>query len=1230
MTELVNFIFYKLLMLRYTLFILLICCTRQLNAQQLKPIDFEQYTTANGLSDNAVTGIAEDARGYLWISTLWGLNRFDGNRFITHYSNNDSNSIPSNDLWRINWLDDKRFAIYGTAVHIVNTENVQQQNLFIPYHDKKHQFKFNMTMGVLGDDDGSVYVLSRSGFYHFDKKQKLVSRFDYYQEQEVPLYHFVFGADMMEIDKNQLLIISVNGLHVYDKSKKHLNKIKAGDYPLLDEFISYPNPPFYFFQVKPGEFFVFRINENLLVHVDLQQRIRSASLLPIHATTEIGWRSKMLSMNDSCFYISSQQSGIYTFCFSRRTGTVKFDPVKQLEIFSCNTIVKGRDNRLLIGTNKGLLRQKIRKSLVETAMLPAGLQQQFPNTRFDDIHLSGNKIYAATREAGLAVFDRATFSFDRTISFNHLDKGGNYIRALASVDEKTLLLGLQGKLILFNTLTGKAKAITPQGWNAPYDWTSDLLNDNRNNIWVSSRNIYQYKIDSGKFEELPKFSQLLDVPVNAAADGNGNIWFASHGLARYNISSGQFDLYLDSFPFMKMPDKQVGALSIDNRNRVWFSSKNNGLILYDTKTRSFRQFSKKDGLPDDAIQSSVLVNDILWLACRSGIACIDTRNFKISSFGKADGFPPGIIGEGSRFFYDEARQQLYIGFRDAVARFKPEELLQFSTQPSTFIESVLLNGNERIYLLDGTIYSSWKNKGLTVNIGSINFFDGSTQQYAYRIADNDSVSWIDIGNQNSFNISKFAPGNHKVQVKIYSPSNRWPEQVRELQLSVSFPFWQKNWFIIASIVLLVLLLYYYVRWRAMVVRRKEMQNTQIEKLRAEDYKAQFELEQISNYFSSSLADKKTEEAVLWDVAANLISRLNYEDCIIYVWNKEKTKLVQKAAYGPKSNPERLSDDAFEVEPGIGIVGYVMQTKKPLLVNDTRKDSRYRVDDEFRLSELAVPIIDNDELLGVIDSEHSQVNYFSERDIKILTTIATLIGNKLKQLKSEQSLEAKKQELAGINEQLVEARLSALQTQMNPHFVFNALNSIKFMILDADNEKASRYLSKFALMIRMTLEHSKVTFVTLQDNIQYLKAYLEMERLRFDDGFSYQVYTDEIVDITETMLPSMMIQPLVENAIWHGLMNSSDEKKLMISFTQHNNRVRCVIEDNGIGIQQSEKLRKEHRPMHRSMGLENLRNRIRIMNEKYKTDCTIEITDLAEIGSVHSGTRVILELNLINL
>jgi two-component system LytT family sensor kinase len=443
------------------------------------------------------------------------------------------------------------------------------------------------------------------------------------------------------------------------------------------------------------------------------------------------------------------------------------------------------------------------------------------------------------------------------------------------------------------------------------------------------------------------------------------------------------------------------------------------------------------------------------------------------------------------------------------------------------------------------------------------------------------------------------------------------------------PFWKEGWFVGIMIGLALMALYLFVHWRTNVARKKEMEKTHIEKLKADDYKNQFELEHISHYFSSSLAGKKTQDEVLWDVAANLIGKMNYVDCIIYSWNDDKTKMVQKAAYGPKGKPEYISEQFFDVSPGQGVVGHVIETRQPLLIRDTRKDSRYRVDDAFRLSEICVPIVHNDELLGIIDSEHDMPDYFTERDIQILTTIATLIGNKLKQIESERSLEVKRKELASTNEQLAEARLSALQAQMNPHFVFNALNSIKRMILDRDNEKASRYLSKFALMIRMTLNHSKETFVTLEENIEYLKAYLEMEQLRFDESFTYQISTADNIDTVDSAIPSLMIQPIVENAIWHGLLQAEADKNILIGFTQCDNRITCTVEDNGIGIRRAQKLKETNKPPHQSVGLENLKKRIKIMNEKYDTDCSLEITDLGDAGNGKRGTRVVLRFNVIN-
>ena len=890
--------------------------------------------------------------------------------------------------------------------------------------------------------------------------------------------------------------------------------------------------------------------------------------------------------------------------------------------------MEDKDGSLWVGTNRGLFRQDKLKSIVQTSYLPSGIEDRFPNVRIFNIGVVRDRVYVGTYDAGLFTFDKKTLQFQKQVLFPEKQRI-NDIRSLSIINESELLLGTLGPLAIYNINKEKEKILRPPQWDIVQNWTGYIYKDSRGDHWISADNIYRYRPGTGQFTVIPNHKELLDVPFVMDEDREGNIWMGCHGLARYNITTHSYDRYLDSFPFIKMPDKQVAALVVDARNTLWFNTHNNGLVAYDIDRNVFTHFTKKDGLPDDNITSLVALGNKIWIASYSGLACIDIHSLHIVSFGKGDGFPVLPIA-GYSLYYDSTANQMYVTFSQAISRFNPDHMLSKKVAPRLFIENAVFNGNQTHFLPKDTLEASWKDDELQITIGTINFFDGEAQRFAYRIYKDYNTSWVDIGNQTSFSISGLKPGKHLIQVKTYSPNHRWPEQFKQLLFIVETPFWQQTWFQIMTGVILLISIFLVVKWSTSVARKKEMVKTQLESIKAAHYKNQFELEQISNYFSSSLAAKKSIDDVLCGVAHDLIGRMDYEDCVIYLWNRDKTKMVQKAAWGPKGKPGIISEDVFEVAPGQGIVGEVISSGQPVLVKDTRKDPRYRVDDDFRFSEVAVPIIHDNEVLGVIDSEHSEANYFTERDIKILTTIATLIGNKMKQMESEQSLEAKQKELVGINEQLAEARLSALQAQMNPHFVFNALNSIKRMILDGDNEKASRYLSKFALMIRMTLEHSKQLFVSLDENLEYLEAYLDMEKLRFDDSFQYSIETDEQVDTTETVLPSMMIQPLVENAIWHGLMHATHDKKINIVFSQTDNKMICTIEDNGIGISHSEKLRKKHRPLHRSVGLENLRKRIKIMNEKYGTDCSLDIVDMGECGINGSGTRVTLQFKLMNI
>ncbi len=155
-----------------------------------------------------------------------------------------------------------------------------------------------------------------------------------------------------------------------------------------------------------------------------------------------------------------------------------------------------------------------------------------------------------------------------------------------------------------------------------------------------------------------------------------------------------------------------------------------------------------------------------------------------------------------------------------------------------------------------------------------------------------------------------------------------------------------------------------------------------------------EIERTINYFSTSLFGKNTVDEILWDVAKNCIGRLGFVDCVIYLLDEEKQLLVQKAAYGNK-NPNDFEIYApIDIPMGEGIVGHVAKLGSALLVEDTSKDSRYIADDETRLSELAVPLIYNNKLIGVIDSEHPEKNFFTQHHLDILNTISSLCANKV--------------------------------------------------------------------------------------------------------------------------------------------------------------------------------------------------------------------------------------------
>lgn len=225
-------------------------------------------------------------------------------------------------------------------------------------------------------------------------------------------------------------------------------------------------------------------------------------------------------------------------------------------------------------------------------------------------------------------------------------------------------------------------------------------------------------------------------------------------------------------------------------------------------------------------------------------------------------------------------------------------------------------------------------------------------------------------------------------------------------------------------------------------------------------------------------------------------------------------------------------------------------------------------------------------------------------------LASIIGFILYRRKQDAVSKSKEAEF---NAKVSDTELKALRSQMNPHFIFNSLNSIGDYIIKNDTQSASDYLSKFAKLMRLTLENSEKKEILLSEDIALLKTYMDIERKRFNNKFNYTIQVDSNLDAENIVVPPMILQPFIENSIVHGLSQKEAPGLITISFKAENNMLICSVDDNGIGRKHS--VLNKNNPDNKSMGMAITKSRIEIINKLKNTNGTVEIIDKTE------GTRI---------
>ncbi|MGZ5190416.1 MAG: histidine kinase, partial [Flavisolibacter sp.] len=686
----------------------------------------------------------------------------------------------------------------------------------------------------------------------------------------------------------------------------------------------------------------------------------------------------------------------------------------------------------------------------------------------------------------------------------------------------------------------------------------------------------------------------------------------------------------------------VTDMLLDAYGHIWISTMGDGIFICSSDKsglKLIKQFTEKDGLTS-MIYLDLLIDKYqhVWAAGHAQISIMKANekgDYFISHYDQTHGY----INDNYHTvkLLQTSDGLIWIATSSGTFNFAPSQALKYTRSLTVDIRGVTTEDNESLekFVERKNDTSSLITYKLPYNVndlhfefGSINLSDPTGVRYRYRLTGADS-NWIEAGNSGTVDFRNLDPGNYTFEVKASSSSNQWSSPAR-LEFNIQPPIWTRGWFIGSVALLVVSLSFYVIKRREKHIRQKEAEKTELQKLKAISYQYKLEIEQVTNFFATSISKQKTVDDILWDVAKNCISKLGFEDCVIYLKDEERNVLVQKAAWGPKTTEENKIINPIEIPVGKGIVGSVAETGKPVIINDTSLDARYIVDDARRDAEISVPLIHSGEVIGVIDCEHSLKYFYNEKHLQILSTVASLCVDRISKVIAEQQTRDKEVEVFKLNQDLATSQLTALRSQMNPHFIFNSLNSIAQLVASKQNEEGLQYLTKFSKLLRLVLDESSNNFISLKDEVKILDLYLQLESLRFDSSFNYTIHIDDALDEEEVMLPSFLIHPVVENAVWHGLLHKTGERRLIINFIKKSEEeIHCIIKDNGIGIDAAIVKRKDqlNGEIHHSKGLQIVVDRLELLQQQYGIETFMKTEDLKD-GDFDSGTKVIIQLPVI--
>ncbi len=1169
---------------------------------------FYHLSTAEGLSDNTVNAVARDKNGMLWIGTAEGLNSFDGNLITTYdkykYPILASNAIeniitdPENRIWirtstnSLNMLDEKRkFHVFAVGD---SSDKSRVTNIF-----------FLKSKGILALKGNQQFILKNIA-------EKALEKLLIPDQDKLPSVISL----MNKVNEDTVFIYGNNTLVVYDY--KNMKTVMSIPFPKVEGITA----------LNAGELIAYTLTGDVFYRISIPQKriIKEYHKLVDQFNLPIsGSLRNSTAIKENMIVITSRYGGLYYIDFNKETVQhYEHDPL---------------DSKSIGGNNTYRIRFDKASGYLFITTLTTGLH--YYNTAINQVTYkpyfkdNAKDVFDGFIQSITSANDGTIWmgAQDRLISWNRVKNKTDYvpcilpdgtnlngretIRAVRFDDKENLWVGTSTKGILilnrqFKTIAHLTDSMPGNLTSIPSKWINAICPDTKGNFWVGTlKGTCMVEKNSFKIHDLtyhPLLSKMSKIPCASLwVDKKGSVWIGSisgawcydeknNTLTQYSITNG-------------LAHNVVYAINEDNLGNYYFATAAGFSVL--SKDGKIKSYNRSNGLRNDRCEGVLKdAGGFMWIGNLSSILRYDPNTKKFAAF--EEGYGHSYGGYRIRYGYKSNTGEMLWGTDKGLSYFYPEQMNSISQPLSPSINALLILDSSYRFTKQESLSFPYNTSYFVFNFSSGELAGGKKNQFLYRLTryDNDWKTPITAG---QVSYSKLPPGKYQFEIKASRDGNTWFTAGYPVIIIINKPWWQQNWFRLLTIAFAVTTFYFV--YRHFLKRRNER-----------------EAQNVINYFAGSTYENSSVEDILWDISRNCIYMLKFEDSVIYLLDEDKKELVQKAAYGPK-NPRAFEIiNPITIPPGKGIVGHVAATGKAVIIKDTSKDSRYIMDDEKRMSEIAVPIIHEGKVIGVIDSENRKKNFFTQRHLKTLQTIASLCSAKISNAIAVGAMKKSKLELMELNVKMAESRFSNLRLQMNPHFLFNSLSSIQHLIVSQQTTKAYKYLTVFSNFLRTLLNFAEKNFIPLDEEIKILKMYIELESLRFDQSFNYDIIVDENLANDEVLIPTLMIQPFAENAIWHGLLHKDGNKKLSIHFRNSTDEyLTCVIEDNGIGRAESSVIQKNNisTGVHQSKGIGIIRERLNLMQQKTGKPADVEIIDLHNDKNEPAGTKVIITIPYYN-